>query len=193
MGRSKGPAPKDTLGSKLPPLAPAPSVNPFVPANLKNRKKDKDVAEDGELVPYNEGVSPKLPKMAKGKGRASSVESKEAKHVAERTKDKDVAEDGELVPYNEGVSPKLPKMAMGKGRASSVESKEAKHVVEGRTWPEDKDKGKEAKTLPENKGPEDVQGKDAAPKTKGSELVKPQAVAREKKTTSGKATDSTIS
>ena len=41
------------------------------------------MVEEGELVPYNEEVSLKLPKMAKGKGKASSVESKEDRHMAE--------------------------------------------------------------------------------------------------------------
>ena len=35
------------------------------------------MVEEGELVPYIEEVPSKLPKMAKGKGRASSAESKE--------------------------------------------------------------------------------------------------------------------
>ena len=39
------------------------------------------MVEEGELVPYSEGVPPKMPKTAKGKGRASSVESKEVEHV----------------------------------------------------------------------------------------------------------------
>ena len=54
-----------------------------MPANLKKRKKDKKLVEEGELVPYNEGVPPKMPKTAKGKGRASSAKAKEAKHVDE--------------------------------------------------------------------------------------------------------------
>lgn len=78
-GRSKGSGPKDASGSELPSF---PSANPFVPANLK-KKKDKEVAEKGELVPYNEGVPPKMPKTIKGKGRVSSVEGKEVGHVAE--------------------------------------------------------------------------------------------------------------
>ena len=67
------------MGSQLPP--PFPSTNLFAPVNLKKRKKDKQVVEEGELVPYNEGVPPTMPKTAKGKGRASSVESKEVEHV----------------------------------------------------------------------------------------------------------------
>ena len=81
-GKAKGSAPKDASGSQLPPplLPPSPSlVNPFTLANLKKRKKDKEV----ELVPYNEKVPLKLPKTAKGKGKASSAESKEDRHVAE--------------------------------------------------------------------------------------------------------------
>ena len=76
--------PKDASGSQLPPALPPPppSINPSAPANLKKRKKDKEVATKGELVPYDEGVPPKLPKMTKGKRRASLVESKEVEHVA---------------------------------------------------------------------------------------------------------------
>lgn len=39
--------------------------------------------EEGELVPYTEGVPLKLSKMAKGKGRASSFEGREAGLTAE--------------------------------------------------------------------------------------------------------------
>ena len=41
------------------------------------------MVKEGELVPYNEGVPPKMPKMTKGKGKASSVESKEVEHMDE--------------------------------------------------------------------------------------------------------------
>lgn len=85
-GRAKGLAPKDASTSQLSytlPSPPSPAVNPFAPTNLKRRKKEKEVAEEGELVPHDEGVPPKQPKTAKGKGRAFLVESKEAKHVAE--------------------------------------------------------------------------------------------------------------
>lgn len=77
-GKAKGLVPKDASGSHLlPPPPPPPSANPFAPANLKKRKKDKEVVKEGELVPHDEGVPPKMPKIAKGKGRASSAESKE--------------------------------------------------------------------------------------------------------------------
>ncbi|KAL0015096.1 hypothetical protein SO802_002165 [Lithocarpus litseifolius] len=86
-GRSKGPASKDASGSQLPsPPHPPPhlsSASPFVLTNLKKRNKDKEVVEEGELVPTNDGAPSKMPKMAKGKHRASSTESKEAEHVAE--------------------------------------------------------------------------------------------------------------
>ena len=52
-------------------------------ANLKKRKNDKEVVEEGEVIPLDEGVPPKLPKTAKGKGRGFSVKSKDAKTVAE--------------------------------------------------------------------------------------------------------------
>ena len=82
IGRAKGLAPKDASGFQLPPpsrppLTPPPLANLFAPANLKKRKMDKEVVEKGELVPYDEGVPPKMPKTTKGKGRASLAESKE--------------------------------------------------------------------------------------------------------------------
>ena len=84
--RLRGLAPKDASGSQpfptLPP-PPLPSVNPFVLANLKKRKNDKEVVKEGEVIPLDEGVPPKLPKTAKGKGRGFSVKSKDAETVAE--------------------------------------------------------------------------------------------------------------
>lgn len=77
---------KDASSSKLlalPPSALAPLVSPFAPESLKKRKKDKEVAEEGELVPHDEGVPPMISWMAKGKESASSVESKDVKNVAE--------------------------------------------------------------------------------------------------------------
>ena len=50
---------------------------------MRKRKKNKEVVEERELVPSNEGVPLKVPKTAKGKQRASSAESKEAEHMAE--------------------------------------------------------------------------------------------------------------
>ena len=82
VGRAKESTSKDTSGSQLPP-APPPSINPFTPANMKKRKKDKEVVGEWELVPYNEEVPLKLPKTAKGKRRASLVKSNEDRHVAE--------------------------------------------------------------------------------------------------------------
>lgn len=78
--RAKRSAPKDTSRSQPPlPLPPPPSltVNPFAPANLKKRKNEKEVAEDGELVPQKDEVPSKQQNMAKGKGWASSVERPE--------------------------------------------------------------------------------------------------------------------
>ena len=84
--RLRGLAPKDASGSQplptLPP-PPSPSVNPFMLANLKKRKNDKEVVEEGEVIPLDEGVPPKLPKTAKGKGRGFSVKSKDAETVVE--------------------------------------------------------------------------------------------------------------
>ena len=85
-GRAKGSTPKDTSRSQLPPALPSPHpplVNPFTPANLKKRKNDEEVVEERELVPHNEEVPPKLLRTAKNKGRASSIESREERHMAE--------------------------------------------------------------------------------------------------------------
>ena len=40
------------------------------------------MANEGKLVPHNEKVPPKQQKTAKGRGRASSIESKEDRNVA---------------------------------------------------------------------------------------------------------------
>ena len=53
--------------------------------------------------------------------------------------------------------------------------------------------GKEAKALLEAKGLEADRGNEAAPKTKESELVKPQAMALVKKASSGKVADPSVS
>jgi len=49
-------------------------------ANLKKKRKEKEVAEEGELVPQKE---PKQQKMVKDKRRASSIKSREDQNVAE--------------------------------------------------------------------------------------------------------------
>ena len=56
--RSKGSTSKDASGSQLPPplSPPPPSASPFAHANLRKRKKDKEVKK-GELVPSTEGGS----------------------------------------------------------------------------------------------------------------------------------------
>nr|POE75377.1 hypothetical protein CFP56_60788 [Quercus suber] len=54
-------------------------------------------------------------------------------------------------------------------------------------------KGKEAKALLEAKGSKADQGKEAAPKTKGSELVKPQVMPQYKKASLGKVADPPVS
>lgn len=79
----RGSGPKDASRSQPPfppPSHPSPSVNPFAPANLK---KEKEVAEEGDLVPKKEEVPPKHQKTTKGKGRASLVEGKDDRGVAE--------------------------------------------------------------------------------------------------------------
>jgi len=68
MGRSKGSASKGAFGFQLP-LFPPPSASPFALANLKKRKKDNEVVEKEELVPYNEGFllrCQRQPKAGKG-------------------------------------------------------------------------------------------------------------------------------
>ena len=55
--RAKGPMPKYTSGSQRPlalPPSPPPTVNQFVVANLKKKRKEKEVAKEGELVPQKE-------------------------------------------------------------------------------------------------------------------------------------------
>ena len=49
-------------------------------ANLKKKMKENEVANKGEVFPQKE---PKHQKVAKGQGKASSVESKEDHSVAE--------------------------------------------------------------------------------------------------------------
>lgn len=49
---------------------------------MKKRKKDKEVDKKGEFVLHNEEVPLKMPMTAKGKGRPSSAEGKNVKHVA---------------------------------------------------------------------------------------------------------------
>ena len=68
VGKFKGSSSKDALSSQLPPPFP-PSISPFKPANLRKRKKDNEVVEEGELVPSNEGVPPKVPSARVGRGR----------------------------------------------------------------------------------------------------------------------------
>ena len=53
-----------------------------------------------------------------------------------------------------------------------MEVSKGKEAGQGRARPEDKDKCKVAKTVPETKGPEADRGKEAAPKTKESKSVK---------------------
>ena len=51
----------------------------FAMANLKKKMKENEVANEGEVFPQKE---PKHQKVAKGQGKASSVESKEDHSVA---------------------------------------------------------------------------------------------------------------
>lgn len=83
--RAEGSTAKGTSGSQplsaFPP--PPPLANPFTPANLKKKRKEKDMAEEGELILQKEGDPPKQQKTARGRARASSVESKGDQNVVE--------------------------------------------------------------------------------------------------------------
>ena len=66
------------------------------------------MADEGEVVPLDEGVPPKLPKTAKDKGRASSVESKEVKPVVEVRPlnlawNPQLELDGAVIPWNSSI------------------------------------------------------------------------------------------
>ena len=80
--KARGSTPKDASRSQ-PPLPPPSLVNPFALTNLKKKKKEKEVAKKGELVPQKEKVLPKHQKTAKGKERASSVKNKDDRSVVE--------------------------------------------------------------------------------------------------------------
>ena len=75
---------------------------------MKKRKKDKEVIEEREVVPYNKEVSPKLPKTAKGKERATLAESKKDQHVAKvcpsnPTWNLQLELDGAAIPWNSTI------------------------------------------------------------------------------------------
>ena len=80
--KAMGSAPKDASGSQ-PSLPPPLSVNSFAPTNLKKWKKEKEVVEEGELVPQKEEFPPKHRTTAKGKGRTSSVKSKDNRSMVD--------------------------------------------------------------------------------------------------------------
>ena len=103
--RARGLAPKVASRSQPPlppPPPPPPSINPFAPANLKKRKKEKEITEEKELVPHEQQ------KIAKGKGKASSVKSKEDRNVVEvclqnPTWDPSLELDGAAIPRNSTI------------------------------------------------------------------------------------------
>ena len=69
-GRAKGSAPKDASGSQLPPALPFPplySVNPFALANLKKRKKDKEVVEEGSWSLTIRGFLQRCPRQPRAR------------------------------------------------------------------------------------------------------------------------------
>ena len=76
--RNKGTSRSQPLHTLLPP-PPPPTVDllPIPIPNLKKKRKEKEIANEGEVVSQKES---KQQKMAKDKGRPSSMESKEAEH-----------------------------------------------------------------------------------------------------------------
>ena len=75
---------------------------------MKKRKKEKEAAEEGELVLQKERVPLKQQKMAKGTGRVSLVESKEDRSAAEVYLQNPVWEpwlelDGVVIPWNSTI------------------------------------------------------------------------------------------
>jgi len=80
-------------------------VSPFALARLKKRTKEKEVAKERKLVPQKVAVPSMQQKTAKGKGRASSVESKEDQSVVEVCPQNVVWDlrlelDGAAIPWN---------------------------------------------------------------------------------------------
>lgn len=72
-------------------------------ANLKKRKKDKEVADEGEVILLDKGVPSKLPKTNKGKGRAFFVESKEEVHPLIQVWNPKLEMDGVAIPWNSSI------------------------------------------------------------------------------------------
>ena len=79
--RNKGTLRPQPLHTLLPP-PPPPTVDllPIPIPNLKKKRKEKEIVEEGEVVSQKES---KHQKMAKDKGCPSSIESKEAEHLAD--------------------------------------------------------------------------------------------------------------
>ena len=79
--RNKGTLRPQPLHTLLPPPSP-PTVDllPIPIPNLKKKRKEKEIVEEGEVVSQKES---KHQKMAKDKGCPSSIESKEAEHLAD--------------------------------------------------------------------------------------------------------------
>lgn len=82
VGRNKRLSSKDAPKSQSLPALPPPlslTLNLLPMPNLKKKRNEKEGAKEGELVPQKE---PKQHRTARDRGRASSVESKEAEHSA---------------------------------------------------------------------------------------------------------------
>ena len=79
--RNKGTLRPQPLHTLLPPPSP-PTVDllPIPIPNLKKKRKEKEIVEEGEVVSQKES---KHQKMAKDKGCPSSIESKEAEYLAD--------------------------------------------------------------------------------------------------------------
>ena len=106
VGRKKGSASKDALGSlplpALPPSLPLPIIGLLPIPNLKKERKEKEI-EEGEAVPRKDL---KQQKIAKDRGRASSVESKEVEHSADMrnpTWNPRLELDGAALPWNSSI------------------------------------------------------------------------------------------
>ena len=82
VGRNKRLSSKDAPKSQPLPALPPPlslTLNLLPMPNLKKKRNEKEGAKEGELVPQKK---PKQQRTARERGRASSVESKEAEHSA---------------------------------------------------------------------------------------------------------------
>ena len=102
--RNKGTLRPQPLHTLLPPPSP-PTVDllPIPIPNLKKKRKEKEIVEEGEVVSQKES---KHQKMAKDKGCPSSIESKEAEYLADMchpTWNPQLELDGTAVPQSSSI------------------------------------------------------------------------------------------